>query len=196
MMEKETTKEVQEETFGKILHDERLKKGKTLRDVANELCIRRVYLEAIEKMEFDKLPPAPYGGGFVRSYAQYVGLNADRMMALFKQLTNPDNASQKHDGEKINVSATSPKIWHILLGLLGLFLLIFAWKYLNVENNVMTTEEEQVSTQSVPVFEPVILPNDENVSETTDDETAAEPEINNETEQNTAPQEDEKKSKS
>ena len=112
-MEKETTKEVQEETFGKILHDERLKKGKTLRDVANELCIRRVYLEAIEKMEFDKLPPAPYGGGFVRSYAQYVGLNADRMMALFKQLTNPDNASKKHDGEKINVSATSPKIWHI-----------------------------------------------------------------------------------
>lgn len=169
-MDIENTKETQEETFGKILHDERLKKGKTLRDVANELCIRRVYLEAIEKMEFDRLPPAPYGSGFVRNYAQYLGLNAERMVVVYKQLTNPASAEKKHNPERHDDPTGSPKVWHILLGMIGLALLIFVWRYWNTENITMAAEEDFSPANSSVVAEPEIL----NSSEKNEDENVAE----------------------
>ena len=39
------------QNVGELLRNARLKSGKTISDAATELCIRRTYLEAIERVE-------------------------------------------------------------------------------------------------------------------------------------------------
>ena len=71
--------------IGNLLCHERLKKGLELEDISQVLCIRRVYLEAIESGNYVELPPLPYSAGFVNSYAKYLGLNNTRITQLFRE---------------------------------------------------------------------------------------------------------------
>ena len=61
---------------GAFLREARETTGRTVLEVAENLRIRRVYLEAIEDGRFDELPGATYAVGFVRSYASYLRLDA------------------------------------------------------------------------------------------------------------------------
>jgi len=72
-------------TIGDDLRAARLARGEDLQDIAVQLRIRYVYLEAIENGAFDSLPGPTYAIGFVRAYARYVHLNADEMIARFKE---------------------------------------------------------------------------------------------------------------
>ena len=52
---------------GSLLKEMRIQKGLKLPDIAKKLCIRRIYLEAIEESNYDEIPEFPYGIGFIRS---------------------------------------------------------------------------------------------------------------------------------
>jgi cytoskeleton protein RodZ len=58
--------------------------GWRLADVAAELRIRLPYLEAIERGELSALPGAAYQTGFVRTYAQALGLDGDEILRRFR----------------------------------------------------------------------------------------------------------------
>jgi cytoskeleton protein RodZ len=58
--------------------------GWRLGDVAAELRIRMPYLEAIERGELSALPGAAYQTGFVRTYAQALGLDGDEILRRFR----------------------------------------------------------------------------------------------------------------
>ena len=74
---------------GSLLKEMRLQKGLRLPDVAKKLCIRRVYLEAIEESNYAEVPAFPYGIGFVRSYATFLGLNCSKIVDLYIVETMP-----------------------------------------------------------------------------------------------------------
>jgi cytoskeleton protein RodZ len=59
--------------------------GQDLRTVAQVLCIRYAYLEAIEKSEFDSLPGTAYAIGFLRTYAEFLGLDGEQIVERFKR---------------------------------------------------------------------------------------------------------------
>lgn len=59
--------------------------GRDLFRIADDLKIRRVYLQAIEDGRFDDLPGATYAVGFVRAYAEYLGLDSVAVVGRFKQ---------------------------------------------------------------------------------------------------------------
>ena len=73
---------------GGMLHDARVKKGYKIADIAKELYIRASYLEAIENSCYEDIPEPPYGVGFIRSYAEFLGLNSARIVQLFKEETD------------------------------------------------------------------------------------------------------------
>ncbi len=80
---------------GALLQASRLKLGDDLRFVAETLHIRFIYLEAIEVGRFDDLPGAAYAIGFIRSYADYLGLDSEEVVRRYKtesapQLGNPE----------------------------------------------------------------------------------------------------------
>lgn len=66
-------------SIGEELRRARMRKGLTLLDVETVLHIRMAYLEAIEEGNFSIIPGHVYTKGFIRNYAEYVGLDGERM---------------------------------------------------------------------------------------------------------------------
>jgi len=71
-------------TLGETLRQARLDKGVSLADAARDTRIRRVYLEALESEDPASLPAPVYTRGFLRTYADYLGLNAQAMVDLYQ----------------------------------------------------------------------------------------------------------------
>lgn len=59
--------------------------GLSLAEVSERTHIKPVYLESIEAMTLDGLPSRPFAIGFVRVYAEALGLDAPAVTARFKQ---------------------------------------------------------------------------------------------------------------
>ena len=76
----ETANQATATGVGGLLKASRLRIGEDLRDIADILKIRYVYLEAIEDGRFDDLPGATYSRGFIRTYAEHLGLDSDEVI--------------------------------------------------------------------------------------------------------------------
>ncbi|MGH6948339.1 MAG: helix-turn-helix domain-containing protein [Kiloniellales bacterium] len=72
------------ERVGTTLRRAREAFGQDLKSVSAGLRIRHVYLEAIEAGQFEKLPGPTYAIGFVRAYADFLGLDTDEILRRFK----------------------------------------------------------------------------------------------------------------
>jgi cytoskeleton protein RodZ len=72
------------ESVGQDLSKERQRRGKKLSDVWSMLKIRPDFLAAIEESRFEALPGSVYAIGYVRSYAAYLGLDAEKLVDRLK----------------------------------------------------------------------------------------------------------------
>src|SRR5262245_671353 len=71
----------------------RQRSGKTLTDVSNETKIPTHHLMAMERNRFELLPGRVYAVGFIRSYADCVGLDSEPLVARIKaDMPDPDEA--------------------------------------------------------------------------------------------------------
>jgi cytoskeleton protein RodZ len=75
------------QTVGQILRGRREALGLDERTVATRLCIRRDLIVAIEAGDHARLPGRAYALGFIRSYAQMLGLDTQQLIARFKAET-------------------------------------------------------------------------------------------------------------
>lgn len=155
-------KEVQ--TIGEMLRNARIKQNKTLEEISEELCIRKYYLNAIENMDFNNIPPMPYGLGFIRSYADFLGLNSDRIVASYRQVMSGETEVEPNHEER-RQEVSSPRLKHVVWGVLGLALLAVAWSVLPTTSKFEDTPEEMMT--AVP--EPVIISEEEEKIVLTDD---------------------------
>lgn len=69
---------------GEVMRRARVHYGLELHDVEAALRIRSSQLAAMEQGRTDLLPGRVYALGFVRTYAEYLGLDGNRMVHLFK----------------------------------------------------------------------------------------------------------------
>lgn len=70
---------------GEILRRTRVHYEQSLEQIESILRIRASQLEALEQGDVSKLPGRVYAIGFVRSYSEYLGLDGDKMVHLFKE---------------------------------------------------------------------------------------------------------------
>ncbi|MCX7706703.1 MAG: helix-turn-helix domain-containing protein, partial [Anaerolineae bacterium] len=70
--------------LGRLLREARAAKQVSLADVEAVTRIRQKYLDALERGEFHRLPRGTIARGFLRTYANYLGLDAE---AALKQYT-------------------------------------------------------------------------------------------------------------
>ncbi len=73
------------DSVGTILSRARKKRGEELTTIAETIRIRRILLEALESDAHDQLPGGIYTIGFVRSYANYLKLDAKAIEAQWRQ---------------------------------------------------------------------------------------------------------------
>lgn len=71
-------------SLGAELRAARTARGEDLTDIASYLRIRPHYLAALEAGEGAALPPRTYAIGFLRAYAQALGLDAEALVARLK----------------------------------------------------------------------------------------------------------------
>jgi len=76
--------------IGSLLRDTRMQLGQEVAFVAKSLRIRQPYLQAIEDCRYHDLPGSTYAVGFVRGYAEYLGLDSAEIVRRFKQETGSD----------------------------------------------------------------------------------------------------------
>ena len=72
------------DTVGQDLRTARLRRGDDLATVSRYLKIRKDHLEALEEDRIEALPGRTYAVGFIRSYADYLGLDAVQCVERFK----------------------------------------------------------------------------------------------------------------
>ncbi len=72
-------------TVGSGLKTARESKGLSLNDVRDKTRISIAVLEAIENGRFDQLPPGPYARNFIRSYADFLGVDSQPILEHFKR---------------------------------------------------------------------------------------------------------------
>lgn len=70
---------------GNLLSRERVKRKLSLDEVAQATKIKENFLAAIERGEYTELPSPAYAEGFVRNYAEYLGLPKTEILALFRR---------------------------------------------------------------------------------------------------------------
>jgi len=72
--------------IGEQLRAARERKGLTLDRVADETNIAKRYLGGLEAEDFSVFPGDPYVIGFLRNYAEYLGLTSDDLVATYKNM--------------------------------------------------------------------------------------------------------------
>lgn len=96
------------QTVGERLRDERERKGLTLKDIENETNIRSLYLQAIEEGNYRVLPGEAYVKGFIRNYANALGLNGAEYVEFYRKDQQPTPTSLTTEGADAVQEAQEP----------------------------------------------------------------------------------------
>jgi cytoskeleton protein RodZ len=121
-------------SIGDDLRIARQARGEDLQDIAAQLRIRFVYLEAIERGAFDSLPGPTYAIGFVRAYARYLRLDAEEMIARFKiEASGIDAPSDLTFPEPVSESRV-PRGGLVIIALLLAVAAYGGWYYLSTRD--------------------------------------------------------------
>src|SRR5919199_1985368 len=71
--------------IGATLHEARLRRKLDIVEAEADTKIRARYLRALEEEEWDLLPGPTYVKSFLRTYAEYLGLDAKLLVEEYKQ---------------------------------------------------------------------------------------------------------------
>ncbi|HEY70768.1 MAG TPA: helix-turn-helix domain-containing protein [Anaerolineae bacterium] len=83
------------DAIGQKLRDAREKLGLTLNEVERITRIRVRYLEMLEKGDFDAMPSIVQARGFLKNYAEFLGLNTSAMLDDFADVMHTNHKRSK-----------------------------------------------------------------------------------------------------
>lgn len=80
--------DLKNKSVGSLLRQARLAQKGKLPEISENLRISHEHLKALEEDEVNGLPGLAYAVGFIRSYADYLGLDAEVLIAQYKSQTS------------------------------------------------------------------------------------------------------------
>ncbi|MBN1783683.1 MAG: DUF4115 domain-containing protein [Alphaproteobacteria bacterium] len=154
----------EKKTVGVTLKEARLKQKKEIKTAANKLCIRKIYLEALENDTSNMLPGQTYTIGFLKSYAAYLKLNPEKIVETYL-LENPSPKEISRSGSDDTVPLYENTkyiqmqyVLYILFGILIIFASYGLFSLFSGANQDVSESEERVVPLVVDeVLEPVVL---------------------------------------
>ena len=130
---------------GEILRRTRRHYGQSLFQIEQVLRIRASQLEALEEGDISKLPGRVYAIGFVRAYSEYLGLDGDKMVHLFKEQSVGRKQSKPDLPFPVPASESKvPSLAIIAVAVIGLLLLIGFVSFL------LLPDREELEIEPVP----------------------------------------------
>ena len=109
-------------------------RGLTLSDVAEQIHIRSVYLNAIENEDWNAIGAPVYVRGFLRTYARFLGLDGEKAVQAFNESAPAERAVPAAAAPPpIETERSGPSVWAIAGGIVAILLVAFAgyewWQY-------------------------------------------------------------------
>lgn len=140
-------------SFGETLRRERELRGIDLREVAEATKISVRFLQALENGRLDILPGGIFPRAFVRQYATYLGLDAERTVAEFMYQSGasaPEPVAAAPRSAPVRRTRPLP-VGVVLGGLAALVLALLAWRGLR---NAGGGEDPVQVVESTPAAQP------------------------------------------
>ncbi|MDI6715782.1 MAG: DUF4115 domain-containing protein [Actinomycetota bacterium] len=117
---------MQNESIGSILYETRIRLGKSVKEVELDTKIRAKYIDAMEHDDFMSLPGSVYAQGFLKVYANYLGLDPAPLVQLYKSTyLERNNYDMRKMPPKIRVKKKKRPRWFKLAVALGVIASIF-----------------------------------------------------------------------
>jgi cytoskeleton protein RodZ len=156
----EASKEI---TLGSLLRTSREERNIDLDAVVKATKVRRHYLEALENEEWEKLPSQVFVKGFLRSYAEFLGMDKETVLDYYRKAA-PRERYQPHALQSIG---TRSIMWRriitislLVLALIGVIIYLRgngisiigkAFRYLDTQS---VTEQKEVNVEREDVKMP------------------------------------------
>jgi len=93
-------------SFGENLRREREMRGVTLEEIAESTRISTRLLRALEQEQFSELPGGVFTRSFIRHYADYLGLDSERVLAEYRQVAQPES---EYDLNRLPAASSTSK---------------------------------------------------------------------------------------
>ena len=134
------------ENFGSSLKHERELRGVPLEEISRITKIHIRYLQALEDNRFDELPSEVFIKGYIRSYANIIGSDADEMLNSYEESIGNKLIEKGTNSKSTN---TVKKYLGFVLAGLSILALLFFTKFLILDKNNPTTKIVKPSS-SIP----------------------------------------------
>lgn len=126
-------------TVGEILKGKRIEKNLSLSQVETATKIRVRYLEAIERNDFAKISGgAPIAKGFIRNYAEFLGILASEILAVFRRDFRESKTGQIIPQGYLDPLNSSGFKWNprltLLTGVVALILVLSSYIFFQVRS--------------------------------------------------------------
>ncbi len=124
--------------FGEELRRNRLVREVSLESIASATKISKRYLEALERGDFKKLPAPVFTRGFIRAYADYLGLDPEEMVNAYLSDTLGSGPREESTHRLAGSRSWSRSVWLIGAAILAVTILVAggAWRYTHRERPV------------------------------------------------------------
>jgi len=126
-------------TAGQILKQTRMKKNLGINQVAKTTKIRLVYLKALEEDDYQKLPSVTSARGFIKNYAEFLGLSPAEVLAVFRRDFDEKKVGKIDSLERVGLMTKSKFVWTpklttvVVVAIFALlFILYLVWQYFSL----------------------------------------------------------------
>lgn len=162
---------------GQRLQEERVRQGVSIAEVAIATKIRPQFLTSIEKGEYKLLPSSAYVQGFIRNYAEFLGMPVKDTLALFRREFDereylgvlPESFTKKHSSSlpSFRLGPTALLLGAIVLFVIGYVFFQYRSAFLNPQLTITSPKENAtIVTQVISV----VGKTEQNISVTVNDE--------------------------
>jgi cytoskeleton protein RodZ len=112
-------------SFGATFKRARESRGISLDQIASETRISTRFLTAIENEEFHVLPGGIFNRGFVRTFAQAVGVDPDQAVADYERLTSTAEPVDVLASASVDAPDRQNRLYSIAVTLLAIAIVVF-----------------------------------------------------------------------
>lgn len=146
-------------SFGETLRRERELRQISLREIAEATKINLRYLDALERDDFRHLPGGVFNKGFVRAYAQFIGIDPESMVTAY---LDEDRRQQARVARTSPVPASQPetdvpapsfgaRVWLAAL-VIALILVVLAAGLTALGYGPLASRFKTLRSQAAPAF--------------------------------------------
>ncbi len=144
-------------TLAQMLSQKREANNITLEKASKDLLIKREHLEALENSNWKALPEPPFVRGFIKNYADYLGLDASHLLALYRREYDPEKYPKSSSPYTRQRQFLTPKrIFNIIIVLIvAIFVIYLAVQYTSILKSPklkVSTPPDDITT-STPVVD-------------------------------------------